>query len=186
MSNTFTIGDESSFHITVHQSFVNDNCFDITVWASSYGSTVPPEIRDRDKAFRIAQFLYNELLPEHVAKQERQKADVKRFDEERAARPKPKPARVLKNAPVFEVLMCPECEEPFEEDSIGEPVYECSNCGTKGVGEDARRCSECSKFTAKQSDASCPECEEGIEVSDCARVNAQRDTSGEIRVMEAK
>lgn len=186
MRDTFNIGDESSFHITVHPSFGNSDCYDITIWPSNHGSTVQPEIRDRNKAIRIAQFLYDELLPEHVTKQERHRANIQKFEAEQAAKPKPKPARVLKNAPVFEVLICSECNEPFEEGNIGEQVYECSNCGTKGVGDDARRCSDCNKFTAKISDVSCPECENEIEVDDCERKKAQRDTSGAIRLMEDK
>lgn len=186
MSGTFTIGDESSIHITVRQSFGNGNCFDIAVWPSNHGSTVPPEIRDRDKAIRIAEYLYAELLPEHVACKERLRIQHRQFEAEQRAKPKPKPARVLKNAPVFEVLICPGCKEPFEEYNIGEQVYECSICGTKGVGDDARRCSDCNKFTGKLSDASCPECENEIEVGDCERKKAQRDTSGAIRLMEEK
>lgn len=178
------IGDEKSFHITVRDAFTGDGGYDVTIWPSNHGTTLSQSIKDPAKAERIARFLYEELLPENARSKELQNQRIREFEEEQKRKPKPKLAIVPKNAPVFEVLICPDCEEPFEEDDIGEAVYECSTCGQKGIGEDGRRCGDCHRFNAKQSDHSCPECEAEIDIdSDIKRTLAKRATDGSIRLI---
>lgn len=183
-SNEAAIGNPNGFHLTVgHASFSDDKCWDITIWPGNHGTSVPPEIRDRDKAIAIAQYLYDALLPEYIAKQERLAKLHDALAKEMATRPKPKPVRVPKNAPKIDVLECSECNALIlPEDVSDERVYECGECGTKGIGEDGRRCDQCNKFTAKVSDTSCPECEAMMD--DAETVQAQRATNNELVKVE--
>jgi hypothetical protein len=142
----------------VREAFTGEG-FEVTIWRRGSGTGGFPPIREQDKAVRLAEFLYNELLPEYEADNQRMKEIIRRMDAEMAKRPKPKPPKVKKNAPVIKVLICPECSELIAPEDVSDArVYECGECGTKGTGDDGRRCDQCHKFTAKISDTSCPEC----------------------------
>ncbi|MEK6281849.1 MAG: hypothetical protein AABN95_15965 [Acidobacteriota bacterium] len=173
MKETTIYGDEEGFHLTVRPSFGGDG-FELTVWRRNHG-TAGFTVFGREKAERLAAFLYEELLPEYNHQERQQKIEVQKIMNELAARPKPKPVRVAKNAPKIDVLICPECSELIPlEDVSDERVYECGECGTSGAGDDARRCDQCNKFTAKVSETSCPEC--GGAMDDAEKAQAQRAT----------
>lgn len=172
-------GSEDGFHVTVERAAFNDDGFSIVLWNRNSGMGGFPVIRDQAKAERIAKFLYDELLPEHEAQHQRQMESIARYMEEDAKRPKPKPPRVPKNAPILDVLECPECQALMPPDDVGEErVYECGECGQKGVGDDGRRCDQCNKFCAKISDTSCPECDGPMDEAET--VKAKRATNKEL------
>lgn len=180
---TTTYGDEEGFHITVRPSF-SDEGFELALWRRNHG-TAGFTIFDRTKAERIAALLYEELLPEYNEQERRQKVDIQKMMEEMEKRPKPKPLKILKNAPIVKVLECPECNKLIPHDEVSEErVYECSACGTTGTGDDGRRCESCHKFAAKLSDTSCPEC--GAAMDDADEVEAQRATNGTLVLVEQR
>jgi hypothetical protein len=173
-----TFGNSEGFHITVREAFGSEG-FEITIWMRNSGGGGLPVIRTQEKAVRIAEFLYDSLLPEFEAQWQRQQADIKLMMEEMAKRPKPKPVKIPKNAPIINVLECPSCNDLILPEDVGdERVYECNNCGTTGTGDDGRRCEQCNKFAAKISDTSCPECDGPMD--DAETVEAQRATNGSL------
>lgn len=148
-------GTDDGFRVTVEPAAFGDRGFSITIWNRNNGMSGMGVIREQSKAERIAKFLYDELLPEFKAEQIRLRESIARHDAEMAAKPKPKPPKIQKNAPVIDVLVCSECGELIPPDEISdERVYECGECGASGAGEDARRCDQCNKFTAKVADSS--------------------------------
>ena len=172
-------GEEGTFHIDVEPEFASEGKFVITIWPSGHGVSLVPVVRSAKTATSLAQHLYEVLLPEFLAEKERMKEWMRKFDEEQAARPKPKPVKVAKNAPKIDVLVCPECSELILPDDVSdERVYECGECGTSGAGEEARRCDQCNKFTAKVSETSCPEC--GAAMDDAEKTQAQQATNKEL------
>lgn len=177
------LGDEEGFHITVDRDF-NSEGFSIAIWKRNHG-TAGFNIQEESKAVAMAEYLYENLLPEYEAQELRHKEWMKKFDEEQAKKPKPKPPHIPKNAPKIDVLICPQCDALIPPDEVSdERVYECSTCSTTGTGEDGRRCEQCNKFTAKISDTSCPECDGPMD--DAEKTQAQRATNKElVRVAEA-
>jgi predicted RNA-binding Zn-ribbon protein involved in translation (DUF1610 family) len=177
---TTVYGNEEGFHVTVRPAFGSYG-YEVTVWNRNSGSGGLPAFTDRDKAERVAAFLYEQLLPEYEEQQRYQKESIEKFMAEQAK--KPKPLKIPKNAPRVKVLECPECNKLIPPDDVSdERVYECNNCGTTGTGEDGRRCDQCHKFTAKVSDTSCPEC--GAAMDDAEEVEAQRATNGTLVKVE--
>lgn len=174
--NILVLGEENGFHITVTNAGFDEG-FNVTIWRRNHGTAGFGAIREQEKAERIARFLYDELQPEYEAERKRHKKLAERHNAEMAKRPKPRPVKVLKNAPKIDVLICPECNALIPLDEVSdERVYECGECGTSGTGEDARRCDQCNKFTAKVSDTSCPECDAAMD--DAEKTQAQRATDG--------
>jgi hypothetical protein len=177
-------GDENGFSVTVEQEFSGTG-FQVTVWRRNHGMGGFPVIRQESKARSVAGYLYETLLDEYEAEQARQKEEYKKFKAEVAARPKPKPIKIPKNAPKVDVLECPECDALIPSDEVsGERVYECGECGTKGAGSDARQCEQCHKFCAKISDTSCPECDGPMDGAET--VQAQKATNDEWVKVEAE
>lgn len=171
----FVVGDETGFHVEVRPEFAED-IFVVIIWPTNHGVTLTPSIRNYETAVTLATHLYEVLLPERIAEQERHAEMHRKFNAEMAARPKPKPVRVPKNAPKLDVLVCSECDALIPPDEVSdERVYECQMCGTSGNGEDARRCEQCNKFTAKVADTSCPEC--GAAMDEAESAQAQRATN---------
>lgn len=169
------IGDVENFHITVRQCWTDKETYELTIWHRNQGVSGLPSIRDCAKAEAMAAYLYENLLPEYVAGRERQEESFRQFEAELAKRPKPKPVKVPKNAPILPAFLCSQCGELTLEKN-DEPVYECGQCGTTGTGEDGRRCDQCHKFTAKISETSCPQCEAAMD--DAEDVHVRQATDG--------
>jgi hypothetical protein len=172
-------GDEEGFHITVGREYSGSG-FTVMVWHGNRGTSGLETIRDYSKARAMAEYLYENLLPEYEAEQKRRKERLAKFLAEMDARPKPKPPRIPKNAPILDVLECPDCNELILPDEVRGPlddgrVYECGECGTRATGPEGRQCEQCHKFTAKLSDTSCPKCEAPMD--DQETVQAQRATN---------
>lgn len=177
-----TLGNESDFHITADREFGGEG-FGVTIWRGNHGTAVLGVIREESKAKAIATYLYEQLEPEYQAERTRQAKHIAKWESEQAKKPKPKPPKILKNAPKVRVLVCLECEALIPPDEVSdERVYECNTCGTTGTGEDGRRCEQCNKFTAKMSDTSCPEC--GAAMDDAEAAEAQQATNGELIKVE--
>lgn len=173
----FTVGDEAAFHVTVRASGFDDGC-SITIWRGNHG-TGCFSVEDESKAIKIAKYLYKQFLPEYNTERKRQQESSARIMAELAARPKPKPVKVSKNAPKIDVLICSECGALVPPDEISdERVYECGECGIKGAGSDARQCDQCHKFCAKVSDTSCPDCEAPMDDAEAGQ--AQRATNNKL------
>lgn len=168
-------GDGGDFRVTVRRDHWESDAYNITLWNRNHGTSFPT-IFDEQKANTVAAFLYETLLPHYEEAQRRQAESSEKMMAEIMSRPKPKPPRIPKNAPIITVLECPDCNALTPPDEVSdERVYECNTCGTTGTGDDGRRCDQCNKFTAKLSDTSCPEC--GAAMDDAEEVQAQRATN---------
>lgn len=187
------IGPKEGLHVEVSPAFGHEGLWSVAVGRGSrHGtaySTIQPDIRDRDKALRLAEILVEFLTPEYEAEEQRHREWFER-DEARRERERPKreaAARkrraAVRKAPKIEVARCPACghlEEDREEFEV--PAYECGQDNTTGRGEDGRRCDQCGKFRAKASDRSCPSCEEPID--EVESVTAAQLPDGEIVSIE--
>lgn len=171
-------GKEDGYHITVEPEYGRDGSFNVTIWQRNQGMSGLGTIHSKDKAIALAAYLYNQLLPEYEVERAYQEQEYAKFEAEIAKRPKPKPPKIPKNAPIVDVLECSECNALIPPDEVSdEHVYECNTCSTTGTGDDGRQCEQCHKFTAKLSDTSCPEC--GAAMDEAETVQAQKATNGE-------
>lgn len=60
---------------------------------------------------------------------------------------------------------CDECDH-VDVDAIENPLYECSNCGTRWSRDNAseqpaHKCPDCKRFGSRIADFACPECDSG-------------------------
>lgn len=173
------IGKHENFRVEVRPSWDDPEQWSITFWNHNHGSGLPYSLTGEAKAFALGQHLYDQLFPEFVVAEKRQKESMRRFNAEMAARPKRKAPKIAKNAPILNVLICNDCYHLILPDDVSdERVYECSRCNQTTSGDDARRCEQCNIFTVKVSDTSCPEC--GAAMDDAEKGNAQRATNGEL------
>lgn len=173
------IGTEGGFRVEVASDPWEADQWSITFWRHNHGSGLPYSVTGKEKALALGEYLYETLLPEFGATERRQKLDSKRHLAELRSRPKPKPPKIPKKAPILDVVVCGECSRLILPDNVSdERVYECSRCNQVFTGDDARRCEQCNIFTAKISDTSCPEC--GAAMDDAERGHAQRATNGEL------